>query len=1355
MASSKKHLTETPNPTAEETLPDLNHKSGWRRMIGWALGLVLATWMAVFMAWGALHVFIVPRIAEYREVLQQQATRALGLRVEIGHISAQGGWLVPWFELQDIQLFDREGREALRLPRVLAAVSPLSVLRGRFEQLAVEQPELEIRRDANGHVWVAGLDTQAAGDGGAADWFFSQPEFVVRDGVVHWRDESRAAALQQSAPVLSLQRVNVSVKNRWFSHDVRMEAVPPEQLGQRISLRGKFTQHPWQRAGDLAQWSGELFADLPYVNVASLRQWVTMSHGLSLQEGRGAMRVWVDVRQGTLLGTTADVALDAVNVKLGADLKPLDLKHVHGRIGLQKTANEIEISSRDLVFDTQEGEHWPGGVFRVSVTGEDWGAGALQADRLDLEALNQIGQRLPLSTSLRDLLTRVQPQGQVNQLKATWQKTDEALNYTAHGQVKQLFLRRDPLPESPLANLPGVQGAQLEFDVNQKSGKAHVQVNNGSLTLPLGLDDPQLVLREASVQLAWQRKADALVVQFTQGRVSNDDLMGEFSGQWKTGEGANRLPGVLDLTASIGRGQVKQVYRYLPNTIPVDVRTYLREALRGGEANKVSLRLRGDLQHMPFDDPKLGEFRVVAQVVDGQYAYVPPVPVKGKSASVLNWPALTQVNGELVFDRSALHFKGRTQMASAPNVTWQKVEAHIPNLAEPVVNVVGEAKGPLQQVFDTVSKTALNDLTGGVLSKSQAKGDAAYKLSLTLPIHQLDASKVQGSVVFSDNALQVIPGTPVLDHAKGTLQFTEQGFKLDALQAELLGGHAAFSGGLSFAAHEDKSPLALKIQGELTAKGLRQARELGLVSRLADRATGGAAYVATVGLRRGQPELQIRSDLKGMALGLPAPLNKPAATALPLQIETQLTRESLLPKARVLQDQIKVTLDRLVSVAYMRDLTGPRTRVLRGSIAVGPSMVDAVAMRDNAVSLNLQLPIVDLDAWGGVLSQATGAALIKGKAASNSVIGHEASGDSAQEYMPTFATIQAAQVKVSDRVIHQVVVGGSRQGDTWRMNISADELNGSAEVRPPKGNTPAQLYVRLAYLKIPPSSVPDVEKLLSEQPSSIPTLDIVVNELTVRDKKLGRLEIDATNRQSANVSREWRLNKFNLAMPEATFNATGNWVTQGPRTRRTNLVFALSIRDSGGLLARLGTPGAIRDGEGRLEGEVSWQGSPITLDYASMSGKMNLSIEKGQFLKTEPGAARLLGVLNLQALPRRLTLDFRDVFSDGFAFDFVRGDVRIERGIAATNNLQMKGVVAGALIEGSADIVRETQDLKVVVVPEINAGTASLYMATINPLVGLTSYLAQMVLSKPLVRAGTTEFHIDGTWSAPRVTKVD
>ncbi len=1351
-----KHLSDSFNSTPVAAETDLASKSVWRRAVYWTLGLVVLAWVVVVLAWSALHIFIVPRIADYREMVQQQASRAMGVRLEIGSLRVEGGWWVPWLEVTDVRLFDREGREALHLPRVLAAVSPRSLLRGHLEQLTVDRPELEIRRDTAGHVWVAGLDIAAEGDGRSADWFFSQPQFVVRQGVVHWRDDSRAEAVQANAPVLTLSDVDVSVQNQWFGHDLRVDVTPPAALGQRISLRGKFQQVPWQRAGDVAQWSGELFADLPYVDLASLRQWVVMDKGLSLQEGRGAIRLWTDVRRGQPVGVTADVAVDAVAARLGADLKPLSLRHVQGRLGAQWLDGEVEISSQDLVFDTQEGERWPGGVLRVSWRGEAFDSGTLSADRLDLDALNQVSQRLPLAEPLRRLLARVQPQGQVNQLKATWQQQDGALlRYTARGHVRQFAMQRDAQADGVWAQLPGIQSAQVEFDISETGGKARVGVHQGSLTLPAGLDEPRLALTDASVQLAWQRKGDEVSVQFTQGRVQNDDVAGEFNGNWKTGERGERLPGVLDLTASFSRAQVAHVHRYLPNTLPADVRAYVRQAVLAGDGSHGLLRLRGHLKDMPFDNPKLGEFRVSAHIAHGRYAYVPaPIP-KPKATPEPVWPALTEVDGELVFERSALRFTGRTQLAGAPDVTWQKVEALVPNLADAVVSVTGEARGPLKQVLDVIAKSALNELTGTVLNKSQATGDANYQLALTLPLAQLKDTKVQGSVGFADNALQVIPGTPVLNRTRGTLQFSESGFKLKGLQAQLLGGEANLEGGLSFAANQDQSPLQLKIKGELTADGLRQAKELGFVSRLAQRAKGKSEYSATLGLRRGEPELLITSNLKGMALSLPAPLTKAAATALPLRIETQLTRESLQPKARVLQDQIKVSLERVAAVTYVRDLSGPRQRVLRGGIAVGASALDSVPMRDNAVSLSLQLPMVDIDAWNAALTELTGTTLLKRKNTSAKAIGSEADGDSAQDYLPSFATLQADQVRVSDRLIHKVVVGGSRQNEVWRLNISAEELNGSAEVRPASGNTPAQLFARLAYLNIPPSLVPDVERLLSEQPSSIPTLDIVVSDLTLRGKKLGRLEIDAVNRAGTNATREWRLNKFNVTLPEATLTANGSWIADGPRQRRTNMSFVLAVRNSGDLLNRLGTPDAIRGGEGRLEGQVSWQGSPITLHYPSMSGKVNMAIEKGQFLKTEPGAARLLGVLNLQALPRRLTLDFNDIFSDGFAFDFVRGDVRIEQGVAFTNNLQMKGVVAGALIEGTADLAHETQDLKVVVVPEINAGTASLYVATINPLVGLTSYLAQMVLSKPLVRAGTTEFHVDGTWANPRVTKVE
>jgi uncharacterized protein YhdP len=189
-------------------------------------------------------------------------------------------------------------------------------------------------------------------------------------------------------------------------------------------------------------------------------------------------------------------------------------------------------------------------------------------------------------------------------------------------------------------------------------------------------------------------------------------------------------------------------------------------------------------------------------------------------------------------------------------------------------------------------------------------------------------------------------------------------------------------------------------------------------------------------------------------------------------------------------------------------------------------------------------------------------------------------------------------------------------------------------------------------------------------------------------------------------------------------------------------------------LSRLGMPGVVRKGNGKVEGQVAWAGSPITVDYPSMSGKFNVNVETGQFLKAEPGIAKLLGVLSLQSLPRRLTLDFRDVFSEGFAFDYFRGDIAIEQGIAKTSNLQMKGVNAAVLMDGQTDIAKETQNLRVVVVPEINAGSASLIASAINPVVGLSTFLAQLLLRGPLVNAATQEFIVDGTWLDPKVTQV-
>jgi uncharacterized protein YhdP len=616
--------------------------------------------------------------------------------------------------------------------------------------------------------------------------------------------------------------------------------------------------------------------------------------------------------------------------------------------------------------------------------------------------------------------------------------------------------------------------------------------------------------------------------------------------------------------------------------------------------------------------------------------------------------------------------------------------------------------------------------------------------------------------------VQITPDTPALSRARGTVLFSEKGFQVVGVQARALGGDVRLDGGTRPGAAGEPPLVQLRAAGTVTAEGLRQARELGFVARLARDFSGSAAYQLALGFRRGQPEILVTSNLQGMALNLPAPLAKAADTVLPLRYEQALTRESLAASARP-QEMLSVELGRLGRVYNLRE-TGPgEPRVLRGAIAVGLGPGEGTRLPDEGVSANVQLAAFDIDAWQQALARVSAGEPQVAAAAA------DGAASMAGGYLPTLIALRARQLSAQGRTLHNVVVGGSRDDRTWRINATADELDGYVEYAPSLGNGSGRVRARLARLEIPAAATTQVEALLEQQLSNIPALDVVVDDFELKGRKLGRLEIDASNRGAGTVAREggvreWRLNKLSLITPDAVFTASGNWAALSPQLqqppanarmvlkaaekRRTAMKFRLDILDAGELLARFGMKGIVRRGRGTMEGNVAWMGSPLALDIPTLSGGFNVNVEAGQFMKADPGLAKLLGVLSLQSLPRRLALDFRDVFSEGFAFDFVRGDVTIESGLASTNNLQMKGVNAAALMEGKADIARETQDLKVVVVPEINAGTASLLATAINPALGLGTFLAQIFLREPLMKAATQEFHIDGTWADPRVTRL-
>ena len=340
--------------------------------------------------------------------------------------------------------------------------------------------------------------------------------------------------------------------------------------------------------------------------------------------------------------------------------------------------------------------------------------------------------------------------------------------------------------------------------------------------------------------------------------------------------------------------------------------------------------------------------------------------------------------------------------------------------------------------------------------------------------------------------------------------------------------------------------------------------------------------------------MQVPASRQGPAHNLPPRLNKAADASLPLRVDIAQLMDADRPT-----DQVSVELGRLASVNYVRDIAGKEPQVLRGAIGVGLAPGEAAPLPARGVLANVNLATLDVDAWESVLGSALGTV----PAARSSPGGNAALAPSAMAYLPTVMAVRARELRVEGHVLDHVVIGGSREGLTWRANVDANQLNGYVEYRQPSGSGAGWLMARLARLSLAASAAGGVESLLDEQPAAIPALDVVVEDFELRGRRLGRLDIEAVNRgaSAGGGTSEWRLNRLALTVPEASFSATGNWASvgaagsrAGTERRRSSMTFRLEVSDAGELLGRLGMKDVVRRGRRRLEGQGAWVGPALS-----------------------------------------------------------------------------------------------------------------------------------------------------------------
>lgn len=1410
-------------------------------MMRWAAVVIASVIALALAAWWVLLTQIVPKIDQWREPLAQQASSTLGLPVQIGRVTgrADGWW--PEVTLEEVRFLDPAGRTALRLPRITTRLSPSSLWPTSLwrrelhvDRLVLLEPQLDVRRDAQGRLHVAGLtlDPGKTGsqDSPATDWLLDQRLIRIERGAITWTDEMR-----QAGP-LRLTHVDLSLTNQpglaRRVHDWKLAATPPAGFGRRFQAHVRVSQPLWARSratpddettlpglwqrwlgqptrpSDWRNWSGQATVEMPQVDVQRLQQHATLP--VEVQGGRGRVSLKLAVAKGQPRELAAEVDVQDVAVRLGPTLKPLAFRQVAGTITAHHQSRETVVGWKDLRFTTDDGLVWPSSQARLQwqhapapasnsgallpeLRGNVWHRtlqGRLSTDRLDLALLARLADRLPLASSWRQQLAQLAPVGVAESLKLSWEgPIDTPRRYDVQGSVTGVGWQA--------GRHPGLAGGDLRFNANEKGGEAEVSITKGWMEFPGAFEEPRIPLERMSAVVAWRitppgkgQPAPQVVVEVGKATFANSDAQGVLRARWQTGEGSGvgaqgRYPGRLELSGKLSRAQGARVWRYLPASILPEARYYVRDAVRDGMGENVNFEVKGDLWRFPFPDDEGGKFRISVPVRNATLDYVPgDKPPPGSVAAAPYWPVFTRLNGMLLFEGHRMRIEGATAMLGnlgTGGFALEKVSGEVPDLAadEPRLRIQGEGRGPLDDLLRYATVSPVGGWTGHMLSEARGGGQAALKLELDIPLNHVEDTRLKGQVSMlqaDQAALRLGPQVPPMQNVRGQVQFTESTLKVAGV-ARVWGQDIQING-----SRDTNGTPRFVANGLVSAEGLRSA-DSPMLARLARRLSGQTPVTVTVALNRtksnvglftARPELQVSSTLQGLGMDLPAPLQKDATASWPLKIVHRSD------DAEGHTDTLLVDLQGpvMARAEYRRNLQGPQPVVSRGALSLtAAGSPVATPIPPEGVAAQVVLPVLDVDAWQLLASQikAPGPSTASATATTTAT----AATPPTEQYMPDSLTLKVGSLTWQQRTLKDVAVTLAHPAPgVWRAQIDAKQLAGQIEVHP-DANAPAEglggsrVTARLSRLQVPEAEADALQsqaarQLLTNEPVSVPALDIVIDKFEWRGLPLGKLEVEAINRGSAGPQAtalpEWRLTKFRLGNADAQLSAVGNWAAMGSAAaskrkstgplHRAAFSFTLDLANSGNLLTRLGFRQTLRGGKGKMVGQVSWLGSPLDPDVASMSGDINVSIDQGQFLKVEPGAAKLLGVLSLQSLPRRLALDFRDVFQSGFAFDRIEGDVSIKQGVASTRNLRMRGVQALVLMEGQADLAQETQNLRVFVLPELNAGTASLAYAAINPAIGLGTFIAQVLLRKAVVDATTREFLITGSWADPQVERI-
>jgi uncharacterized protein (TIGR02099 family) len=1242
---------------------------------------------------------VLDRVPAYQEEIKEWVHAETGFHIRFAHVAPAWRWSGPELYFDELELRSRDDQRVLARarggrigPDLRGLFGGGRSLAGRVELIA---PQITWTRVAADRFVLGDIQVDLRAGRAAVDAAdIPTGRLSIRGGritVLNWNAD---------LPQLVLDGVDVDLDRQADLASLGFTARLPAALGGTLKLAA-MARGP----GDLdtLAWSAQLRA-----SGVSFPGWRLLLHDYlgNLAAGTGAFELSASGRGRNFARADLEFRAAAVVTLLG-DGSSAAFDRISGELALTHAEDRWDLTGRRLQAQ-RVGRDDPLSQFSVSWRGGAGGLLALhaRANYLRAETLFALTGLLP-QQDVRDALLAVAPTGQWFDARLDLERAS-----VAEGWRLDVRARFEEAGFAPLGKAPGLRGLSGTVAGNESGG--HITLEGGHLRVSWPRQwRNTMALDRFETTLYWRRDSRGLLLATPGVELANRDAAVHLRAALTLpSEGDSPL---LTLVAGIDELNLAAASQYLPRAnLPVKVVDWLERALIAGRVPHADAVLNGPVPHFPFrDGTGVFDVRFNAGGVELDYAN--------------GWPHLANLAAAAQFHNAGLVVK----LASAESlgVKLDGGEARFTDFNTGDLTLHLKAAGDVAQALAWLRATPLDALSGQAFSKFEGGGPLLAGIDLDLPFRAFDHRRVfvHGQL---DSVTLVVPGLPFpASDLNGEFDTDGPEISRADVRGRLLGGPFRL-----LARPPRNKPVTrtqLDLRGTFNGEIARSA--LGLPASVG--VTGVADWHGVLNLSTDPDQdrsLHLTGSLAGLQLRLPAPLSKAGAAVLPSWADidwpvTGATRVNF-GLGDVLRGRILLDPDGDASTARLKS----------AALMFGGS--DPVPNDAQILTIGGHADRLDLGGWIRAFAPT------------------EKGARPLTAYLHT-ASLEVGELDYLGLRLRDVAINLAARSDHWNVNVAGPHLSGSI-VLPMAAEPNVPWSVDFDELKLDVAepggggneggapAATDAAAVGAIDPRAIPSIDFGAKDLVFGERHLGAVEAILRHHDDG-VS----LDSCAAVAPSFIVNAHGDW--RGKDAGTAHVEGTLNSTDVEATLTRLGLADVISGKSGHVQFDLNWMGAPTADALREASGKMQISLEKGQLFSLKPGAGRMFGLASIAALPRRLALDFSDLTDKGLAFDTVRGSFDLHDGNAYTDDVLLKGPAADIGVIGRIGLKSQDYDQTAVLTGNYTSSLPIAGALAGGPVVGAAVLLFTEMFKQPLRGLARGYYRITGTWDNPSVERIN